>query len=91
MKLSLISSLLPNDIFHTFISKLFATISLIFLIIENAEKLDPPITPKCLTLNRPHPSSSHGFNLGPSTIMDETLVPCKQSSLLVRISFGNIL
>ena len=33
-------------------------------------------TPKCLTLNRPQPSSKFGFNLGPSTIIDEIAVPC---------------
>ena len=33
-------------------------------------------TPKCLTRNLPQPSSSIGFRVGPSTIMDETAVPC---------------
>ena len=76
MKLSLISIAEPKDKFQTFISLLFAIISLMAL--NTVNELNCPLvaTPKCLTLNRPHPSSKSGLKEGPSTIIDVTLVPC---------------
>ena len=75
MKLSFTSLLLPKEIFQTLISLFSAIIHFICLIIVNDENWAPAATPKCLTLNLPHPSFSQGFNFGPSTIIDDTAVP----------------
>ena len=63
-------------------------ISLIILRIVN--ELNPPAvaTPKCLTLNRPQPSSSLGLKAGPSTIIEVTAVPWKRSSVVI-VMFGS--
>ena len=76
MKFSLISNCDPNDRFHTFISLFAATISLMARKMEKELNEPPVATPKCLTLNLPQPSSNSGLNVGPSTMIDETAVPC---------------
>lgn len=69
--------MLPSDIFQTLMSVFSAIILYICLMIVNDENCAPTATPKCLTRNLPHPSSSQGFNLGPSTMIEETAVPCR--------------
>ena len=43
----------------------------------NDEKREPVATPKWRTWNLPQPSSSQGLSLGPSTIIEDTAVPCR--------------
>ena len=56
--------------------KLDITISLIFFIISKELNELAVATPKCLTLKLPHLSSSVGFPLTPSTMIEVTAVPC---------------
>ena len=67
----------PSDKFHTLMSLLDTTISLIAL--KTVKELNLPLvaTPKCLALNLPHPSFNSGFILAPSTIIEVTIVPCR--------------
>ena len=66
----------PNDKFHTLMSLFDITISLIAFKTVNELNFLPLATPKCLTLNLPHPSLRLGFIVAPSTIIDVTIVPC---------------
>ena len=75
IKLGFISIEEPKDKFQTLISLFREIISRIALRMENELKDFPVATPKCLTRKRPHPSSSSGLKLGPSTIIEETAVP----------------
>jgi len=75
MKFELISNAEPKDKFQTFISLFDSTISFMALITANELKLPLLATPKCLTLNLPHPSSSSLLMFGPSTIIELTIVP----------------
>jgi hypothetical protein len=67
---------LPKDRFQTLMSGFSKTTSLIFFKMVADENFEAVAIPKCLTLKLPHPSSSLGFKLGPSTIIEQTFVPC---------------
>ena len=75
IKFGFISRIEPSDKFQTFISLFVATISRIsFKIVKELNPL-AVATPKCRTLNLPHPSSKSGLKDGPSTIIELTAVP----------------
>ena len=61
IKLGFISNLAPKDKFQTFTSGFEAIMRSIFFKILKELNLSPAATVKCLTLNRPHPSSKSGF------------------------------
>ena len=75
IKFAFISICPPKDKFQTLMSLFAATI--VRMNRRTAKELKWPCvaTPKCLTLNRPHPSSKEGFRCGPSTIIELTAVP----------------
>ena len=76
IKLGFISKGDPRDIFQTFIFLFASTIFLIFLTILDELFFPLIATPKCFTLNLPQPSSKSGLIVGPSTIIEDTAVPC---------------